>query len=118
MNSEFDYKSSGFIIGLLLQSIFSAMFGIIEILLLIRLNNFYDVVLFHSLCNILEFPSFNWISNIDPVYKYRYCIIIIYVVLIVLNGLSLIGIVLFIYIFTLYTDPLYFQSFLWKFITQ
>lgn len=86
MNSEIDYKNSGFMIGLLLQSIFSAMFGIIELLLLIRLSiffiifyyydldNFYSILLFHSLCNILEFPSFNWISKKDSVYQYRYCI--------------------------------------------
>lgn len=83
MNSEIDYKNSGFMIGLLLQSIFSAMFGIVELLLLIRLSifiyyynldNFYSILLFHSLCNILEFPSFNWISNKDSVYQYRYCI--------------------------------------------
>lgn len=41
MNSEFDYKNSSFMIGLLLQSIFSAMFGIVELLLLIRLSIFY-----------------------------------------------------------------------------
>lgn len=40
MNSEIDYKNSGFMIGLLLQSIFSAMFGIVELLLLIRLSIF------------------------------------------------------------------------------
>lgn len=83
MNSEIDYKNSGFMIGLLLQSIFSAMFGIVELLLLIRLSifiyyynldNFYSILLFHSLCNILEFPSFNWISKKDSVYQYRYCI--------------------------------------------
>lgn len=46
-----------------------------EVYIYIRTGHFITIVLFHSLCNIFEFPSFYWSDNEDICYNYRYSII-------------------------------------------
>lgn len=60
--------------GALFQVCYTSIFGIFEVYIYIRTGHFISIFLFHMLCNIIEFPSFDWTTPGDVGYNHRYCI--------------------------------------------